>query len=497
MDGPRLLPCQNSVAHSGSITTMTLGPRTGLVFATGGTDKMFNLFAVGKDQPVVQFGELGSFPTACQFERSEEIIVCGTNGGSSVLYDISAEKSISQWAVSSSSVNAIVFDPTNSQCITTCSTDGKVQILAQNCKTPVATYNLGQKALTCIAYSPDGQYIAVGGEEKVLNIYDVRAGQILAYHELHKGTINSVAWNSSGNIVMSGGADRSIRFFNIDTFKEMEPTLPLNPAEVKYVKFLNKPNTAISVSSQLLNIVAYDPTDVYDRFKYSLSTIQDVQVIQNNIIIASSQRDHAIINRVKLDKLSPFSPYSSKKASVPSMRESRRASEGCPSSFTNEGKIYNEFRKDRAPFVTEMTERCSRITRLGDMVADCGLEKTIEAVGEGGDLQAELASVVLMKPKALKLESAAPLMSVANKLFETEPDVALSLIDAVLSTFGKITFATMRTNGNGEMFERRRTLCQEMVDAYKMNVPEIQRIAAQKGPLRKVANDILLQWRSL
>ena len=509
MEGPRLLPCQNCVAHTGQITSMTLGPRTGLVFATGGTDNMFNLFAIGKDLPLISFGPLKSYVTSCQFERSEEIIVCGTNGGSTILYDIAAEKSLSQWSVCSSSVNAVAFDPSNSQSLAACCNDGRVQILSTNCHAPVATFNISQKAVTSIAYSPDGQYIAVGGEDTVLNIYDVRASQILAYHELHKGTINSIAWNKEGNIVLSGGSDRTLRLFNIDTFRSLEPTLPLNPAEIKSVRFLNKANAAIAVSSSLLNVINYEEVSVYDRFKFSLGSVYDMQAIKGNIIIASSQRDHAIINRVKLETLSPFSPYSKKTAQKPGMRrvasqdsntqkkEIRRSSEGNTPNRNDEAKIYNEFRRERAPFLTQMTERCSRITRLGDMIEECGLEKTIEVIGESGDLQPEIAQIVMRRPKAIKLESAAPLMLTANKLFQTDPAVALSLVDAVLTTFGKMTFATMRTNGNNENLQQRKALCQEMIDAYHLNVPEIQKLASQKGPLKKVASEMLLQWRSL
>ncbi|EAY09174.1 hypothetical protein TVAG_363890 [Trichomonas vaginalis G3] len=502
-DTPKLLPVHSCQAHDGAITSMTVGPNTGLVFASAGADKILNLWAIGKDSPCACFKNLNSYVTSMEFQNTEEIIACGTNGGSVMLFDIAAEKTMASWAVSASKIGGLTFDSSNMETIATCGVDGRVQILAQKCHAPVSIFNVSQDELTTITLSPDGRYFAAGGLDKVVNIYDLRSNQILAYHELHQDAVTALQFHPTENILASGGKDRSIHFFSLDTFTEIEPVLQKNTAEIASIRWHPKGSTALSVSKSLLNVVGVNPNQVYDRFKYSLGSVYDTQIVGGNIVIASAMSNHISLNRVKLDTLQPYSPYSKKsvarKSDVSSVSPSkspiRRSS--TPTSFKcDENKVYAEFRRERPEFCTQMTERGSRIARLGDMIEESGLEQTIETVASGGDLQPEMASIILRRPKSIKLESAAPVMIIANKLFETQPDVALTLIDSIMTTFGKITFATMRTNGADASLEERKARCEEMLDAYRLNLPEIQKLSQFKNPLKKAADDLLLQWRS-
>ena len=511
MEPPRLINIQNSIAHSAAISNVSIGPRTGLVYATGCIDKTFNLWAIGNSSPCTKFGPLGSYVTSSQFDETEEVIVCGTNGGSTIVYNISAEKSMSQWSVNSSCIHSICFDPSNSENIVTASQDGKVQLLAQKCHAPVRTYIAGQKAVKCVTFSNDGRYIACGGDDKVVSVYDIRNSGILAFHELHKDSISSIQFHLTEPIVASGGCDRALHFFNFNTNEEIEPVLPLNTAEIRSIKFTPKNNVAIALSSQLLSVVGYNPPEMYDRFNFSIGMVHDMKVINGNVIIGSTMRDRVIINRVKLETLSPFSPYA-KRSREPSRRSDanrlspnkadlpRRKSESYLREKIiqyDEAKIYLQFRKDRAPFCTEMNERCSRLNRLADMIESVGLEQSIITISEGGDLQAELASACLSRIRSIKIGSAAPLFRVAQHLIYEDPEVALSLIDAVLSQFGKTLFATMRINGNSPELEERKRMCDEMIYAYRDIIPDIQSIANENSPLGRTANEILSEWDKL
>ena len=519
MEQPRLISIQNTVPQSAAISSLALGPHTGLVYAVGSIDKMFSIWTCSHPQPYTQFGPLGSYVTTSQFDPTEEIIVCGTNGGSTIIYDIANEKNVSQWSSTSSCIHAVTFDPTNNENLAIACHDGKVQILAQKCHAPVQTYTASQKAIKCVTFSADGRYIACAGEDKILNIYDIRGSGTLASHDLHKDTINVVQFHPTEPIIASGGVDRSIRFFDYNENEEIEPTLPLNTAEIKAIRFTKKDNVAISLSSQLLNVVGYNPTEVYDRFTFSIGSVYDMQIVGDNVIIGSAMRDRVMINRVKLETLNPFSPYG-KRSKGPSRRsdagrlspsrkeverkiqskeQPRRKSEGSYFRETANPELdaYLQFRKERGPFCTSMTERCSKLNRLADMIESVGVEKSIETISEGGDLQQELASVCLEKIKTIKLESAAPLIRLSHKLIDADPEVAMSLIDAVLARFGKISFATMRTMGNNADLEERKQKCSEMIEAYRDVVPEIEYISRENSPLGKTANEILSDWEKL
>lgn len=511
----RLTLLQNTIAHKGSVTCSSIGPRTGLVFATGGEDKMFNLWGVNRQQPCASFGPLNSYATSCEFKNMEEIIFVGNKGGSGLLYDIGAAKLIGSWGIHRSSVNCVTFDPTNEQNMATAGDDGFVKLLSQKSPSPYLTWSDSKSPINCVTFSSDGKYLASAGDDGTVRVYDIAAGNMLVCFETRNVSIKTVRFHPTEDIIVTGGSDRAMRFFDLATFTEMSPLPPLNTSEVLAVHFASKGSYAFGASSDLLSVVSYDTMESCDRLKYSIGKLQDFRIIENNIVLSSSMKDHIIINRVKVNSLNPFNPSASKQKETnsyctllelngsppPKRRHTLFKVQNPPilpqSLCVDEKEVFREFKKGRPTFRTEMNERYARINRIGEMLSCDGLTKTVRAVAQGGDLQLELATVVLKKPRVMSIEHAGGMMQVAVKLFGDQDEAALALIDCILNIFGKIAYATLKTNGGDVAFERRKAYVNEMIKAFKEASFDVKDIASMKGPLQKTANDILDQWGSL
>ncbi|GAC1621000.1 MAG: hypothetical protein NVS4B9_12030 [Ktedonobacteraceae bacterium] len=62
-----------------------------------------------------------------------------------------------------------------------------------------------------VAWSPNGQYLAIGGNDKAVHVWDSAAKkETLAYYG-HTGYVISAAWSPNGHRVASAGVDRSIQ----------------------------------------------------------------------------------------------------------------------------------------------------------------------------------------------------------------------------------------------------------------------------------------------
>ncbi len=59
-----------------------------------------------------------------------------------------------------------------------------------------------------VAWSPNGLYLASGGDDLTVRVWDATTGiTLVVYHE-HWDHIQTVAWSPDGRYLVSGGADQ-------------------------------------------------------------------------------------------------------------------------------------------------------------------------------------------------------------------------------------------------------------------------------------------------
>lgn len=69
--------------------------------------------------------------------------------------------------------------------------------------------------VNCIAFSPDGKFLAAAGEETKVRIYDLTASSQITELIDHSSAITSVAWNSNGTLLSSGCSDGTVRIYSL------------------------------------------------------------------------------------------------------------------------------------------------------------------------------------------------------------------------------------------------------------------------------------------
>ncbi|CAD8045129.1 unnamed protein product [Paramecium primaurelia] len=73
-----------------------------------------------------------------------------------------------------------------------------------------------------VCFSPDGNTLASGSNDKSIRLWDVKTGQQKAKLDGHTSTVYSVCFSPDGNTLASGSYDKSIRLWDVKTGQEIK-----------------------------------------------------------------------------------------------------------------------------------------------------------------------------------------------------------------------------------------------------------------------------------
>lgn len=71
-------------------------------------------------------------------------------------------------------------------------------------------------AVVCVAYSPDGKYLASAGIDRAVCVWDSETGEFLHRYLGHTSVIHALSFSWDGHLLASGGEDKSIRLWRLD-----------------------------------------------------------------------------------------------------------------------------------------------------------------------------------------------------------------------------------------------------------------------------------------
>jgi WD40 repeat protein len=73
----------------------------------------------------------------------------------------------------------------------------------------------------CLALSPDGIVLAIGGEKNNIELWDLSAGKTLGLLEGHTDWINCLTFNADGKLLASGSHDGTVRMWDVQARKQI------------------------------------------------------------------------------------------------------------------------------------------------------------------------------------------------------------------------------------------------------------------------------------
>ncbi|MBP0019523.1 MAG: hypothetical protein J7647_18475 [Cyanobacteria bacterium SBLK] len=128
-----------------------------------------------------------------------------------------------------------------------------------------------------VAFSPDGKYLASGGGDRVIKIWDVRSRENIANLVGHQDWISTVSFSPDGRFLLSGSSDRAIKTWDFAKREEknswLAATIDFNAG------MTDNPILAAIWTPDGKNIISCD-RHYRDRFKiWSAKTQKNKQIL--------------------------------------------------------------------------------------------------------------------------------------------------------------------------------------------------------------------------
>ncbi|MGB7924276.1 MAG: caspase family protein [Pyrinomonadaceae bacterium] len=230
--------------HAEMIYAVAFSP-DGETLASVGADGTTRLWNVGSGVEMRSLA--GHNAQSVVFSPDGKRLATG-GGGKIVLWDIYSGASLKQMKVNASVLRSIAFSPDggllasggedNLVHLWNVASGAELKALSGHTASP-KTGSRGAYEIDdvhAVAFSPDGKWLASGGDDYTVRLWEISSGKELKVFRGHEDEVDSVAFSPDGKWLASGSADRTARVWDVASGGELK-TLSKDSESVRSVIF--------------------------------------------------------------------------------------------------------------------------------------------------------------------------------------------------------------------------------------------------------------------
>eukprot|EP00842_Homolaphlyctis_polyrhiza_P001800 jgi/Hompol1/2620/HPOL_002982-RA len=202
------------------------------------------------------------------FHAGTNLVSVGFDSGVFGIWELPDFTNIHTLSISQKKVNTVAINPSGEWLAFGCSKLGQLLVWEWQSESYILKQQGHQHDMNAIAYSPDGQFIATGGDDGKLKLWNTQTGFCFVTFTEHSGGITAVEFAKRGQVVFSASQDGTVRAFDLVRYRNFRTFT--SPSVVQFSSLSVDPSGEIVVAGS---------SDTFEIFVWSMQTGRLVDIL--------------------------------------------------------------------------------------------------------------------------------------------------------------------------------------------------------------------------
>jgi len=193
--------------------------------------------------------------TCSAYHKSSGLVCAGMASGVFALHQMPTFEIIQTLSISQHPITAASFNPSGEWLAMGCATLGQLLVWEWQSETYVLKQQGHFFDTNCITYSPDGTFVATGGDDSKVKLWSTMSGFCFVTFDEHSGPVSAITIVPNGKSVITASLDGTVRAFDLVRYRNFRTMSTPSPVQLLCL--------AVDSSGEVACAGALEPFEVY------------------------------------------------------------------------------------------------------------------------------------------------------------------------------------------------------------------------------------------